>query len=111
LLLAYWFPTMRYELGQQALTLIFGPILRWRIPLREIKEVEVKDLTLSIWAATRLPGIALFSIYYSNVGIVRMCATRASKRIVLIRTANATYGVTPEEQDEFTLALQARAHG
>ena len=40
-----------------------------------------------------------------------MCATRAAKQIVLIRTASAVYGVTPEEQDEFTRALQARAHG
>ena len=111
LLLAYWFPTMRYELDRQALTLVFGPIIHWRIPLREVRQVELKDLTMSIWAATRLPGIALFTVYYSNVGLVRMCATRASKRIVLIRTAKATYGVTPDEEDEFTHALQARAHG
>src|SRR5205807_1670460 len=97
LLLAYWFPTMRYELDRQALTLVFGPIIHWRIPLREIRQVELKDLTMSIWAATRLPGIALFTVYYSNVGLVRMCATRASKRIVLTRTAKATYGVTPDE--------------
>jgi hypothetical protein len=111
LLLAYWLPTMRYELDQQALTVVFGPVLRWRIPLREIRGVELKDLTLSIWAATRLPGIAVFSVYYGNVGVVRMCATRASKRIVLIHTAKATYGLTPDEQEEFTRALQARAHG
>ena len=111
LLLAYWFPTMRYELDQQAVTISFGRVIHWRIPLREIRKVEVKDLTLSVWAATRLPGIALFPVYYSNVGAVRMCATRAAKQIVLIRTASAVYGVTPEEQDEFTRALQARAHG
>jgi hypothetical protein len=111
LLLAYWFPTMRYELDHQALTLIYGPVVHWRIPLREIRGVELKDLSMSIWAATRLPGIALFSVYYSDVGTVRMCATRAAKGIVLIETAKATYGVTPEDPEDFTQALTARAHG
>jgi len=111
LLLAFWFPTMRYELDRQAVTLIYGPILRWRIPLREIRRVELKDLAMSVWVATRLPGIALFSVHYADVGVVRMCATRASKGIVLIETTGATYGVTPEDAEEFRQALQARAHG
>ena len=111
LLLAHWFPTMRYELDHQAVTLIYGPIVRWRVPLREIRRVELKDLSLSMWAATRLPGIALFGVYYSDLGTVRMCATRASKGIVLIETADARYGVTPADPEGFTSALRARAHG
>ena len=111
LLLAYWFPTMRYELDHQAVTLIYGPIVHWRIPLREIRAVELKDLAMSLWLATRLPGIALFSVHYAGVGVVRMCATRATKGIVLIETTAGTYGVSPEDAQEFLSALKARAHG
>src|SRR5512141_223291 len=36
LILACWFPTMRYELDQDNLVLRYGPVLDYRIPLCQI---------------------------------------------------------------------------
>jgi len=110
-LLAAWFPTMRYELDSQVLVIHYGPIINWRVPLREVKSVTVSDLNLSVLAATRLPGIALLTVFYTGTGNVRMCATRAAKQIIVIDAGRHLYGVTPAEADEFVAAIRARAHG
>ena len=51
LALAIWFPTMRYELDVDALTLRYGPVLTYQIPLNEVQSVERRDLRISIWSS------------------------------------------------------------
>ena len=108
LLLAKWFPTMRYELDQEQLTLRYGPVLTYRIPLSEIRTIRRRTLSMTIWSTVRLPGIALFTVPYADVGNVRMCATAALNDILLIETDKKKYGLTPADEEAFVAALQSR---
>lgn len=108
LALAFWFPTMRYELDGAALTLRYGPVLAYRIPLDQVQAVERRDLRMSPWSSVRLPGIALFQVPYPGMGQIKMCATAALRGILLIETPGAVYGITPEDESGLLAALQAR---
>jgi hypothetical protein len=108
LVLTVWFPTMRYELDDQMLTLHYGPVLHYRIPLARIQCVRRRNLSISLWSSMRLPGLALFTVPYSDVGQVKMCATAAADRILLIETDDARYGLTPADEEGFVVALLAR---
>lgn len=108
LVLAVWFPTMRYELGPETLTLRYGPVLAYHIPLYEIETIRRRNLSLSLWSSVRFPGIALFTVPYSDVGNVKMCATAAADRILLIETGTEKYGITPADEEAFVATLQAR---
>jgi hypothetical protein len=111
LALAFWFPTMRYELDEDELTLRYGPVLTYRIPLREIRAIRRRNLSLTIWSTIRFPGIALFSVPYADVGNVKMCATAALKDILLIETEKEKFGLTPTDEEAFVAALQAQMEG
>jgi hypothetical protein len=108
LVLAAFFPTMRYELDAHTLTLRYGPVLRYRIAYDDIQGIQRRDLSIPVWSSLRLPGLALFVVPYNDVGPVRMCATRAATNVLLIRTARATYGLTPADERDFLDALMAR---
>lgn len=108
LVLAAWYPTMRYELGDDVLTLRYGPVLTYRIPLDQIETIRRRNLSLSLWSSLRFPGIALFGVAYSDVGTVKMCATAALNGILLVETAKDKYGLTPADEAAFVVALQAR---
>jgi hypothetical protein len=111
LLLALWFPTIRYELHERSLTLRYGPVLTYRIPLDEIRTIRRRDLSVSLWSSMRLPGFAAFTVPYNDVGNVRMCATAAANGILLIETETAKYGLTPYDEAGLVAALQARMEG
>jgi len=108
LVLAAWFPTLRYELDAHTLTLRYGPVLTYRIPLDEIQTIRKRNLSISLWSSMRFPGIALFTVPYTDVGNVKMCATAAATGILLIETVKDKYGVTPADEEGFIAALQAR---
>ena len=108
LLLAAWFPTMRYELSDETLSLRYGPVLNYRIPLDTITSMRRRNLSITLWSAMRLPGLALFAVPYGDVGKVRMCATAAANGILLIETADRKYGITPADEASFVAAIQAR---
>ncbi len=106
--LALWFPTMRYELGRDSLCLRYGPILHYSIPFSQVKSIRRRDLGLTLWSSIRFPGIALFTIPTGDAGDVRMCATAAMKRILVIETPQAKYGITPADEARFVAAIRAR---
>ncbi len=106
--LALWFPTMHYDLDDQALVLHYGPILNYRVPLNRIASIRRRDLGMTIWSSIRLPGIALFTVPYADVGNVKMCSTGALKRILLIETDREKYGITPADEEGFVDALRSR---
>jgi hypothetical protein len=108
LILAIWFPTMRYELDESELTLHYGPVLTYRIPLAEIRTIRRRSLGLTIWSTIRFPGIALFKVPYADVGNVKMCATAALNNILLIETEKEKYGLTPADEEEFVAALRTQ---
>jgi hypothetical protein len=108
LILAIWFPTMRYELDQDHITLRYGPILTYRIPLTEIRTIRRRNLGLTIWSTIRFPGIALFTVPYADVGNVKMCATAALNNILLIETEKDKYGLTPADEEAFVAALRSQ---
>lgn len=108
MVLAAWFPTMRYELDAHTLTLRYGPVLTYHIPLHEIQTIRKRNLSISLWSSMRFPGIALFTVPYTDEGKVKMCATAAATGILLIETAKDKYGVTPADEEGFVAALQAR---
>lgn len=108
LAMAAWFPTLRYELDQETLTLHYGPILHYRIPLQEIKEMRRRNLRITLWSSMRLPGLALFTVPYADAGRVKMCATACATRILLIETERGTYGITPADEEAFVAAVKER---
>jgi hypothetical protein len=108
--LALWFPTMYYELKDDALEMHYGPLLNYSIPLQNILTIGTRDLKMSPWSSLRLPGVALFGVPYRGLGQVRMCATSAAHDIVLIETARAKYGLTPADEDLFIAEVDARRH-
>ncbi len=109
--LALWFPTMRYDLDDQALELRYGPVLNYRVPFDRIKTIRNRDLGMTIWSSIRLPGIALFTVPYADVGNVKMCSTGALRRILLIETDREKYGITPADEKGFVEALRTRVRG
>ncbi len=108
LFLAALFPTIRYELRPTTLALIFGPWTVYQIPYSEIKKVSWQDLSVSIVSSFRLPGFAMWRVPYNDVGMVKMCATSAAKHILLIRTGQDQYGITPADEQRFVSELMAR---
>jgi hypothetical protein len=105
---AAWFPTMRYELDDTALTLIYGPVLRYRIPLAQIRGTQCRNLNVAFWSSVHFPGLVLFTVPYSDVGEMKMCATAVNDNILVIGTDDALYGITPADESAFVTALQTR---
>ena len=111
LVLALWFPSMRYELGPDQIVLRYGPVLTYRIPYREIRTIRRRNLSLTVWSTVRFPGIALFKVPYADAGEVKMCASAALNNILLIETAKEKFGLTPADEDAFVAAVQTRMEG
>lgn len=110
LVLAYWFPSMRYELGPEELVLRYGPF-RYPIPLKAIQTISKRNLAISLWSSVRFPGFALWTVPYADAGNVFMCATRSLTDILYIVTPTKKYGITPADEDAFLNDLQARLKG
>lgn len=104
--MAVFFPAMHYEIGSGRLTLVYGPLLRYSIDIGQIKSIRRCNLGFSAVSSFRFPGLALFSVSYPEVGVVKMCATSSSNGILLIETTTATYGLTPADEDTFVLELR-----
>lgn len=108
LVLALFFPAMRYEMDGSRLILTYGPLLRYVIQLGQIQSIRRRDLGIGPVSSFRFPGLALFSVPYPEVGRVRMCATAASRGILLIETGSETYGITPADEKNFVAELRER---
>ncbi len=108
LLLASFFPTMRYEMDGAFLRMTYGPFLRYTIDVRQIKSIRRCDLGFSMISSFRFPGLALFNVPYPEIGSVKMCATAASNGILLIETDLTKYGLTPENEENFVAELRKR---
>ena len=108
LLITVFFPTMRYELEGNKLILIYGPLLRYIIDIRQIKSIRRRDLKVSPLSSFRFPGLAIFGVPYLDMGTVKMCATAAGKDILLIETASTRYGLTPANEEELVAEVRAR---
>ncbi|MEA4910114.1 MAG: hypothetical protein GYA17_20865 [Chloroflexi bacterium] len=106
-ILAYY-PAMRYELTDAAVIIRYGPLLRYEIPYDTIRSMQRRSLGLTLWSSMRFPGIALFTVPYSDAGGVRMCATAALKDILLIQTDSGSFGITPDDEAGFMAAVQQR---
>jgi hypothetical protein len=111
LALAALFPTIRYELRPTTLALLFGPWTVYQIQYSEIKKVSWQNLSVSLLSSFRLPGFAMWRVPYNDVGTVRMCATAAANRILMIRTERDQYGITPADEEGFLKELMARVKG
>ena len=108
LLIAAFFPTMRYEIDGTRLTLSYGPLLRYTIDIGQIESIRRRDLRISPLSSFRFPGLAIFGVPYLETGTVKMCATAASTGILLIETESTKYGLTPANEEEFVAALRER---
>jgi hypothetical protein len=108
LLIAAFFPTMRYEMDGSRLTLLYGPLLRYRIDIEQIKSIRRRDIGFSLVSSFRFPGLALFNVPYPEIGTVKMCATAASNGILLIETGSTKYGLTPAAEETFVAELRKR---
>ncbi len=101
------YPTMRYELRDDGLHLICGPF-KEKINYKEIRRVFEKDLKYDISSTGwKIPGYALFKIFYKDLGWVKMYSTRVLKNILIIETFNGNlFGITPKEKNRFLLSLK-----
>jgi hypothetical protein len=108
LLIAVFFPVMRYEIEGSRLTLTYGPLLRYKIDIDQIKSIRRRDLGVGFVSSFRFPGLAIFNVSYPEIGTVKMCATAASHGILLIETASTKYGLTPADEQEFVAELRGR---
>jgi len=45
---------------------------------------------------------------YADVGNVKMCATAALNKILLIETEKEKFGLTPADEEEFVAAVRAK---
>jgi hypothetical protein len=109
LVLAWYFPTMRYWLGRKELALSFGPLMYDRIPLDAIQSIRRRNLRISPVSTLRFPGLAVLNVHYLGMGQVRMCATSASRGILLINIGHRRYGITPENEMELVKAIRERS--
>ncbi len=100
-------PRLKYELGEDALYISMGP-WKEKIPYNEITDVKITNLVMNPLASFRLPGVALFNVYYLDEGRVRMYSTHALYDVVLIKTKNKKYGISPEDEKGFVAALKNR---
>lgn len=108
LVIAAYFPSMRYEIDGTSLILTYGPLLRYIIDLEQVKSIKRRDMGIAIVSSFRFPGLALFSVPYPEVGSVKMCATAASSGILVIETESEKYGLTPADEKDFVAELQRR---
>jgi Bacterial PH domain len=99
------FPTMKYSVGADTVVLSCGPS-KWLIPISSICRIREDDLEyLPRSQGWKLAGYALFRIEYGRIGIVRMCATSLTTRILLISTDTDIWGITPADVDSFKAAI------
>lgn len=100
--------TMRYILTADAVEIRAGGSSR-QILFKDIIRSEVVNLAFNPISSFRLPGLALYSVLYSDEGIVTMFSTHALRDVVLIETADGRkYGVSPEDEVEFVRDLRSR---
>lgn len=99
------FPTMKYSVGPDTVILSCGPF-KWNVPISSICSIREDDLDyLPKSQGWKLAGYALFRIEYGRIGIVRMCATSLTTRVLLISTDTEKWGITPAEVDSFRAAI------
>lgn len=108
LMIAVFFPTMKYEMDDSSLKLSYGPLLHDTIDIKRIKSIRRCNLGFSPVSSFRFPGLALFRVHYPNIGSVRMCATASSNDILLIETDSNKYGITPADEPAFVAELRKR---
>lgn len=106
LLLAAWFPGIRYEINADRLDIHYGPLQLYQVDLKQVQKIRQCDLEYSPVSSLRVPGLALYKVHYPNVGVVNMCATSAFRSILLIETSKEKYGLTPADETGFVTALQ-----
>jgi hypothetical protein len=98
LLIAVFFPAMRYEIEGSYLTLTYGPILRYTIDIDQIKSIRRRDLRINLLSSFRFPGLALFSVPYLEIGRFTNQDCRLAHGCipdVLIQERNFSPSVTP----------------
>ncbi len=106
LLLAAWFPAIRYEINANRLVIRYGPLQLYKVDLKQVQKIRQCDLEYSPVSSLRFPGLALYKVHYPDVGMVHMCATSAFHSILLIETPKAKYGLTPADEAGFVTALR-----
>jgi hypothetical protein len=101
-------PSMKYTVTQSEVIPSCGPF-RWRIPISEIRSIVERNLSWLPWAdGWKIPGYALFTIRYGDVGTVRMCATSMTRRVLVIETDQGLWGITPQDEEGFIAAVESR---
>lgn len=101
------FPTMKYELKNDALYLRCGPFVS-KILYSAIKNISKTNLQFHPIASCRWPGFALGKCYYADRGIVQMYSTRMCNGIILIETTTQLFGISPQNEELFIKSLRAR---
>lgn len=101
-------PGIRYALADDALHISMGRLIHYTVRYQDIESVVSKNLSISLWAGMRFPGLALFKVIYVDEGLVNMCATSAATNILLIKTGSAKFGITPSNEAEFVQSLMSK---
>ncbi|MEW6686923.1 MAG: PH domain-containing protein [Candidatus Edwardsbacteria bacterium] len=100
------YPTMRYEVENGYLILRCGPF-RSKISIKDCEIIGTHTLkyhpTSTGW---KIPGYALFRVYYADAGYVKMYSTAMLRNILLIQTEKEIYGITPADEEGFIKEIE-----
>lgn len=101
-------PTMKYTVTDFAVIASCGPF-KWTIPIDSIQSIVQKDLRWLPWSeGWKIPGLALLTIRYGDVGAVTMCSTSLTRHILVLETRNGLFGITPADEKGFVAAVESR---
>jgi len=104
--IAFEFRRLTYEVDADGVTLRYGRLVRHRIQWDEMAHVTRTDLRFMPWASVRFPGLALYDVPYRGDGIIRMCATRSHRDVLILKTRDGRrYGCTPADPEKFLAAI------
>jgi hypothetical protein len=109
LVVAWFYPELRYLVGEKEIRLRFGPMMDDRIRYDDIRRIRINEHPrMSMLASFRFPGISILDVDYIDEGKVRMCATTAAGRLMLIETDRKRYGVNPVDEARFLDEIRNR---
>lgn len=104
------FYTISYQITPEHL------VIKWNFFTKKIKWTAIRDIQQikgapKAWAVfgANWPGYCVGAFAISGLGVMTLFATRLESKLVLFRTSEGIYGITPENVDDFLLAVQDKA--
>lgn len=110
LVIVLGFYTIRYQVTPQCLA------IKWmfytkRIPWTAIKEIQRVTGAPKIWPifGANWSGYCVGAFSISGLGVLTLCGTRFDTNLVVLKTSDGIFGITPQEIDRFLATVGDKA--